>query len=486
MRRYTDYTFGTPNSQQGNGNSRNFNDGDYGGGSMSGDDFINDGVDNSGGGGKTGGGGLSSGGGGNTGDGGTKTTITENDILLNITCNINGAGVKFNGSFIGSVPKQLRISKVDLLEKGDRIIEIGKDGYNSKEKYVVSLNTNDSNIQKSSIFNGGYGGISQTEIVVKYYVNDREYQFPKRLTGKAQELTFTLKSNGNGDGNTFTKKKLTINLSGVRGGNPIVLKKNPGYRQSDIFPQLGQTTYEDKSNTKYTITSADLTLYRITNITYDDGYQMFPLDAKDNESLTMTFKLKTDYNIIIEVEAVSKYVPPIKPVIKLLKTDARLYNINKSIGVPIAFEKNSTVKAITIIVGDDILEFDDLGDGDIVGVTIPHNVFDKIGRYNIKLFPFSLNDYEEELAPPKPIKEIQVKPPKAPIFVVDETVKEPVKGTVKDDTAIDDAVNQYIQTNTNTNYYSNNIGSNGYNFNFTGLDNFLGIDYNSAFFNNYK
>ena len=478
MRRYTDYTFGTPNSQQGNGNSRNFNDGDYGGGSMSGDDFINDGVDNSGGGGKTGGGGVSSGGGGNTGDGGTKTTITENDILLNITCNINGAGVKFNGSFIGSVPKQLRISKVDLVEKGDRIIEIGKDGYNSKEKYVVSLNTNDSNIQKSSIFNGGYGGISQTEIVVKYYVNDREYQFPKRLTGKAQELTFTLKSNGNGDGNTFTKKKLTINLSGVRGGNPIVLKKNPGYRQSDIFPQLGQTTYEDKSNTKYTITSADLTLYRITNITYDDGYQMFPLDAKDNESLTMTFKLKTNYKISILVEAIPTVEPLIKPVIELLNNASRLYNINTEIGVPLAFKKNSSVKAITIIVGDDILEYDDLEAGDVAGVTIPHSTFEKIGKYNIKIFPFSLNDYDTEPEPIKPIREIPIKP----IFKdIKEEIIQPTKEII-----IKESLNQYIKTNTNTNYLSNNIGSNGYNFQFTGLSNFLNIDFNSSILNNYR
>ena len=89
-------------------------------------------------------------------DDGTKTTITEKGILLTITCNINGAGVKFNGSFIGSVPKQIRISKADLLEKGDRIIEIGKDGYTSKEKYVVSLNTNDSVILKNQAFDGGY------------------------------------------------------------------------------------------------------------------------------------------------------------------------------------------------------------------------------------------------------------------------------------------------------------------------------------------
>ena len=470
MRRYTDYTFGTPNSQEGAGNRRDFLQDEQ-------DDFRNDGDDrfNNGGGGNTGSGNTGS---GNTGDGGTKTTITENDILLNITCNINGAGVKFNGSFIGSVPKQLRISKVDLVEKGDRIIEIGKDGYTSKEKYVVSLNTNDSNIQKGGEFENGYGGLAGTEIVVKKYIDDREYQFPQRLTGSTQTIPFTLKSNGNGGDNTFTKKKLTINLSGVRGGNPIVLKKNPGYRQSDIFPQLGQTTYEDKSNTKYTITSADLTLYRITNITYDDGYQMFPLDAKDNESLTMTFKLKTDYKISIEVEAIPTVEPLIKPVIELLNNASRLYNINTEIGVPLAFKKNSSVEAITIIVGDDILEFDDLEAGDVAGVTIPHSTFEKIGKYNIKIFPFSLNDYETNTEPIKPIREIPIKP----IFKdIKEEIIQPTK-----ETTLEESLNQYTQNNINTNYLSNNIGSNGYNFQFTGLSNFLNIDFNSSILNNYR
>jgi hypothetical protein len=205
---------------------------------------------------------------------------------------------------------------------------------------------------------------------------------------------------------------------------------------------------------------------------------MFPLDAKDNESLTMTFKLKTDYKISIEVEAIPTVEPLIKPVIELLNNASRLYNINTEIGVPLAFKKNSSVEAITIIVGDDILEFDDLEAGDVAGVTIPHSTFEKIGKYNIKIFPFSLNDYETNTEPIKPIREIPIKP----IFKdIKEEIIQPTK-----ETTLEESLNQYTQNNINTNYLSNNIGSNGYNFQFTGLDNFLGIDYNSDFFKTYK
>ena len=402
MVKFDDYTLGTNNFLQ---NEQ--------------DDFRNDGGD------RLNNGGGNSGGGRNTGGGGTKTTIIANDILLNITCNINGAGVKFNGNFIGSVPKQLRISKVDLLETGDQIIEIGKDGYTSKEKYVVSLNTNGVNIQKGPEFESGYGNLSLTEIVVKYYVNNSEQPLLFRnVKGSSRNLTFNLIKNGDEIVDSFTKKTLTISLFGIENGNPILLRKN-GFPTTDMFPTMGTNEYTDKSNTKYTISSSDLSLYRITKITYNDELsKQIPLVAKDNESLTMEFTLKTNYSISIEVEAVSKVDPLIKPVIELLDNASRLYNINTEIGVPIAFKKNSAVEAITIIVGDDILEFDDLEKGDVAGVLIPHYVFNNIGKYNIEIFPFSLNDYgkDDVVTPIKPIKPIK------PIFdIIEET---PIKPNV--------------------------------------------------------
>ena len=71
--------------------------------------------------------------------------------------------------------------------------------------------------------------------------------------------------------------------------------------------------------------------------------------------------------------------------------------------------------------------------------------------------------------------------PIKPIFDIIEEIISPPRETI-----IEESLNQYTQNNINTNYLSNNIGSNGYNFQFTGLDNFLGINVNSSILNNYR
>ena len=426
MVRFNDYTFGRNNFLQDEG-----------------DDFIdNRGSDNL-----------------NRGDGGTGNSnagsgvrISQNEYIFSIKANVKGAGVKYNGGFIGSVPKELRISKADLIEKGDRIIEIGKVGYTSNEKYVVSLKTNGATIQRSSIFRGGFGGISQTEIIVKYYVNGREVAFANKNSNYIN-LPFKLVRDGNVKIDDKTKRELTISLSGVRGGNPIVLRKN-GYRGTDIFPQLGKSTYEDKVNTNYKVKSADVSLYRITKISYNGKLiNEAPLIANDDESLSADIKLGSDISINIETTRIPPIKPIIKPIVELLSNASRLYNINTEIGVPLAFKKNESVKAITIVVGDDILEFDDLDDGDVAGITIPHSTFQKIGKYNIKIFPFSLNDYDDNIQKPKTIKIKPIKIKPIPEVII-EDIKPP---NIKPIGTID--INPYKQNNINTNYLSNiNLG----------------------------
>ena len=426
------------------------------------DDFRNDGDDR-----------LNNGGGGNTG-GGTKTTITDDRIVFNIKCNISGAGVKYNGSFIGSVPKEIRISKAELLEKGDRIIEIGKTGYKSNQKYVITLDDNNVTFVKSDIFDGGYAGLSQAAIVIKYYINDILQPYAQAINNN-KELSFTLTpTNGNDDFQIYKDEfTLTVNSNGADGS--ILFRKNLGYK-ANMFPDNGSTKYVDKKATRYEISSTDLSKFRISKITYQKGGKATAAPssiAGDNESLTMVIKLYSDIVLDIEVEAVTEVEPVFPPKITLIKSGTRTYNINTEIGVPIAFQKNEYVKCITIIVGDDILEFDDLEDGPICGVTVPHSVFEKIGTYNTKIFPFSLSDYEDSINPVNPKPRIVPKPVR-PQFTVSEEIV-PVKPIV---------TNPYI--NTNTNYLSNNIGSNGYNFQFTGLSNFLNIDFNSSILNNYR
>ena len=355
--------------------------------------------------------------------------ITPSDYVLNIKSNVKGADVLVNGVSTGKqTPAEIRISKADLINGGDKTITLSKSGYSANEKYIVSLDTKGSTIIKNSIFNGGFGGISTSEIIVKYYINNIQSTFSD-IVGNYKNLPFKLNSKISDDlTDELTKYNLTISLSGISTGTPILIRKN-AFKRSEFFPSMGLTTYSDFTNVNYKIESSDLSMYRIVRISYNDkSSNQTPIVADDGESLTLDLKLNSNYSINIEVENIVKEVETLKPIIKLLKNDSRTYNINSELGVPIAFEKNSAVKAITIIVGDDILEFDDLEEGEIAGVTIPHSVFEKIGKYNVKLFPFSLSDYENEVRPVKPKPIIKPKPIK-PAFDSFEEIK-PIKPTL--------------------------------------------------------
>ena len=466
MARFNDYTL---SQTLGDFDSNSFGEGN-GNGTRN---FLQDEIDDGGGGGRG-----NTGGGGGTGGG----TRTQSSNLFIISCNVNGAAILINGVNTGkTTDNQIAISKTDLIG-GDKTITLSKTGYTTNESYVVSLSTNDTILIKSDFIDEGFGGLGTTEIICKYYINGVVVNsLTDYSVGNLKTLMFKLTA-----GDDFVDEEfqqiLRINLVGNTGGNPILLEKNKTLKGgSQMFPAMGTTTYRDTIGTKYTISSADIKLYRIVEIDYKKGntnQRQNPLVATEGESLTMEFTLSDIFKMTIRVEKVESIIPLISPKIELLDNANRLYNINTAIGVPLAFKKNSAVEAITIIVGDDILEFDDLEKGDVAGVVIPHSVFNNIGKYNIEIFPFSLNDYgQTDTIDELPIDTTPIKP----IFDIIEEIISPPKETI-----IEESFNQYTQNNINTNYLSNNIGSNGYNFQFTGLDNFLGIDYNSDFFKTYK
>lgn len=192
------------------------------------------------------------------------------------------------------------------------------------------------------------------------------------------------------------KNKIKFLIGDVEGAPVSVVKNSKS--SAEFFPTTGESEYEDVKGTKYLIRSADTTLYRISGMVItNDSNQPKVLEANSGETLETTITLNSDYEISISLEKVPVPDDELDPQISLVKTDPRRYNINEKSGVPLLIQKNEDVQAITIIVGDDILEFDELDDSDIIGITIPHRVFNKIGQYNIKLFPFSFDDYENQV-----------------------------------------------------------------------------------------
>jgi hypothetical protein len=332
----------------------------------------------------------------------TPIIATSTDKTFQITSNVAGAQIYVNGiNSFKTTPQSITFTKEELLS-GDKEITIVKEGYLSGDKYVVSVEnpTGATIIRRPRLFNSQIQstlGLSNTFINVAYFVNNVEQLANELSTTETstQNLTFNLTQQP-----IITESVLynfTVNVNGA--GNSVRVVKNGSV---EFFPDNGSTPYSDLSGTTFRVESANTSLYRITQIQTNTRQ---PIIANANESLSYNITLGSDTSITLTTELVRAPRPATNPSITLLKTEAITYNINSNLGVPIGFLKNADVKAVTVIVGTDILEFDDLQEGDVAGITIPHSVFKNIGKYGAKIYPFSLSDYENEVRPAEtPIK----------------------------------------------------------------------------------
>jgi hypothetical protein len=350
-----------------------------------------DNIDNGG----SGGGGYSGGSGGSGGGSG----VTTNTYVFSIKCNISGAGIMVNGGIRCGAPKEIRISKADLAKRSYKI-EVIKKSVVAQECYIISMIDDGTPIIENP---NGYSplGLNQKKIQVQKYKGDRLDGQAKIIQSTNQVLNFTLnKAIDKVDKDVIHKIK--FNISGK--GSPVSILKN-STKNAEFFPIVGETSYKDLKGTIYKITSSDSDLFRITDMVITTLTPTLEpilrtrkeLKAEPNESLEAKITLKADLEISITTEKIEPVQPAGNPIISLVKDEERRYNINTKAGVPLLIQRNSDVKAITLIIGDDVMEFDDLGDDNVVGITIPETSFKKIGKYQIKLFPFSFEDYENSI-----------------------------------------------------------------------------------------
>ena len=352
-----------------------------GNGGNSGDNNV-DNIDNGG----SGGGGYSGGSGGSGGGSG----VTTNTYVFSIQVNEDTFSSFVNNS-IQPTPKVVRITK-ESLAVGPKKIEVKKKGYVAQECYIISMIDDDVPIIDRP--NGESPlGLNQKQIQVQKYIGDTLDGPARIIQSSTRDLIFTLNQAEIID--TPKLHKIKFNISGK--GSPVSILKN-STKNAEFFPIAGETNYKDISGTTYKITSSNSKLFRITDMVINKvGAASKELKAEPNESLEALITLNATYVVSITTEKVEPALPALNPIISLVKDEERRYNINTKAGVPLLIQRNSDVKAITLIIGDDVMEFDDLGDDNIVGITIPETSFKKIGKYEIKLFPFSFEDYENSI-----------------------------------------------------------------------------------------
>ena len=400
-----------------NNESLNYDENIGGGGNIGGGEFIDDGY--SGGGGS----------GGGTGGGLDNTNV--NTYVFTITANLEGFTTTVNGD-VQPTPQSVRITKDSLINKPKKI-EVSKKGHTTQECYVISMVDDDTPI----IDNGSNKlGLNQKVVQLQKYNGDIMVGPPLPLLGGTGRLIFTLNQAIISDEPVL--HKIQFNISGK--GSPVSILKN-GTKNAEFFPTVGETNYRDISGTTYKIRSSDSKLFRITDMVITKAGASFKeLKAEPNESLEALITLNATYIVSITTERIEPVQPALNPIISLVKDEERRYNMNTKAGVPLLIQRNSDVKAITLIIGDDVMEFDELGDDNIIGITIPETSFKKIGKYEVKLFPFSFEDYENSIREESTEEEeIKITPAEPDKVIVDE------EEVIPED-KVEDVVNPYNQT----------------------------------------
>ena len=333
------------------------------------------------------------------GGGGSLPPITPNQFdgfngdrnkTLRINSNIKGASIIVDGeNTFKTTPNTLNSLLSDILTKGARTVKLQKEGYTSNESYQLSVLKNPQYFNGITQYNSGllignqslYSDIDPYKINVRYFINDVEQPYDNSGDSQIVDITFNLTAGTivadtpMPDTQTF-KLTITSDLD-----NSAIVVKNITEKNTLIN---GLNTIIGNKGDVYTISSADLTNYRITSINGSSTIGIFkPLLASGTDSLNTTITLDGDYSLVIATEKVDT-APIDLPTLTLTNQNIdRTYNINSKADIPIGFTTSANTSKVTAYVNNKPYQFTAVQNG----IILPASVFGTIGNYKIKLVP---------------------------------------------------------------------------------------------------
>jgi hypothetical protein len=286
-------------------------------------------------------------------------------------------------------PNNYKVNLTTLFNQGPQTIEVKKGNYNTNEKYILSVvpagddGIDDIKLLQDDVTNSILG-VNKLKLNIERYEDNVKKPFSV-LEGTTITLPFTL-TKGVVPTKPTSTNTVAINLIGPN--SSVVINSN----NEDDFLDSGEEIFKENTDTKYFIKSPNTTLYRISEVIVTDGDgNSETLTAGAAESISMELNITKDLTLtILSHRVVKKKI--LKPLIKLKSAPTKKYNINDKSDIPLIVEKNDDVVAISMVIGSEILEFDNLAPGRYVGIKIPHRLIESIGKYNIKLFPYSISE----------------------------------------------------------------------------------------------
>lgn len=321
----------------------------------------------------------------------------KNPNLLNIDeytfrvfSNVDNAAIYVDGEEQNiTTPGLIKFKKSDLFKNDvTRTITVRKNGYRTEERYQIFITSLISTpLEEITLVQdeNGFVNLRDIDIKIRYYNGDQLIEF-NGFNSVITPLGFTLERQ---EDPRLGERRIATTLVGDDGS--VVLER---VNDGQIFPLSSKkNTRRDETGTRYILRSVDTTSYRLGGVRITVAGKTETLFAGDGESLTTEITLNND----TQLDAISQRLvikENIQPRLRIDGGSVKTLNKNGNTGVPVVIEKNSVVTAITVIIGDDIYEYTDLGSSSKVAITLPKNAFDRLGSYNVKLFPYSISQLE--------------------------------------------------------------------------------------------
>lgn len=308
-----------------------------------------------------------------------------NVVVIDVRSNVENAVIFVNGTNTGNVtPAQLEVKKDDVI-RNPILVTLDKVGYNSNIEYrIYAVSDTDINVIDSSVYDRLLN-VNGIYINVEKYIDGNRVEYLPNFLDGVISLFFDLPVLVVDDASVFD---LVVYFSGVDGS--VVFNVN---NDGVIYPVLGKSEYSYKRGDVISIGSSNEQQYVISKIT------LVPINGTPDviegdgvKSILAELVVDGDYELYIESKIVS-VVAVSKPEIEIVSVPVKSISLNGNAEIPLIIRKNELVSAISVLTKTGIVEFDNLGDGEVVSIMIPNTLFDSVGNGIMYVYPVSLYEY---------------------------------------------------------------------------------------------
>jgi hypothetical protein len=328
---------------------------------------------------------------------------------VNIRSDIKGAQILLNGEGRGTTDNTIFISIFELerLPNQRAVITVEKENYTSPIRYelfitpnpdFIDLGGNYNNQREFGFVNGDdiirnridevqFSNTSQYIIAVTKFENGNIINFNQNYNEPFIELDFNLIASVNNQpsANTSTIDRETVRLSinGKVEGVKLTLNE-----ESEIGITKAADVYSIDVGDTLTISSQNLERFRISQITVR-GTDINSIETTETDLQTLSKTFTVTQPLIVTVDVEEIFVRNVVlPQISLIKpNEDRKYNINTDSPYPIGIRKIGKVDSVRAVIGNEVIEYTNLGDSENSVIIIPETKFDRVGIYKINIIP---------------------------------------------------------------------------------------------------